>query len=67
VELEEFEKVVEHALATLPDFIRSKLQNIDIVIRPLPGSAFEKAGRLVRQCDAGQDYLIQEEHRADKQ
>jgi len=32
MEREEFEKVVEHAIATLPDFIRTKLQNIDIVI-----------------------------------
>jgi predicted Zn-dependent protease with MMP-like domain len=36
MELEEFEKVVEHAIATLPDFIRSKLQNIDIVIEEQP-------------------------------
>ncbi len=36
MELDEFEKVVEYVLATLPDFIRSKLQNIDIVIEEQP-------------------------------
>jgi len=36
MEREEFEKVVEHAIATLPDFIRTKLQNIDIVIEQKP-------------------------------
>lgn len=36
MEREEFERVVEKAVTTLPDFIRKKLQNIDIVIEDRP-------------------------------
>jgi predicted Zn-dependent protease with MMP-like domain len=36
MEREEFEKVVENVVTTLPAFIRKKLQNIDIVIEDEP-------------------------------
>lgn len=46
MELERFAELVDEAIASIPDYFRSRLDNIQIDIRPLaPGDVARKLGR----------------------